>query len=50
MEFLFIIAALVAVKHFCRVAPRSFTQTELPEIHQSAITRTEYRANARKYR
>lgn len=50
MEFLFIIAALVAVKHFCRTESRSFTQTELPEIHQTAMTRTEFRANARKYR
>jgi len=50
MEFLFIIAALVAVKHFCQTEPRSFTQSELPQIHQSAMTRTEYRANARKYR
>lgn len=45
MEILLIVAALVAVKHFCRVAPRSF---ETAEIQQ--LTRSEYRANARKYR
>lgn len=50
MEFIFIIAALVAVKHFCRAAPRSFTQAELPEIHQTGLSRSEYRSNARKYR
>jgi len=50
MEFIFIIAALVAVKHFCRSESRSFNQAELPDIHQTGITRSEYRANARKYR
>lgn len=50
MEFLFIIAALVAVKHFCRCQPRSFTRDELPAIHQTGMSRSEYRANARKFR
>jgi len=50
MEFLFIIAAIVAVKHFCRVPAKSFTQTELPAIHQTGMSRSEYRANARRFR
>ncbi len=50
MEFLFVIAALVAVKHFCRTEPKSFSQTELPEIHPVSMSRSEYRANARRFR
>lgn len=50
MEFLFIIAALVAVKHFCRVPPRSFSTDELPAIRQKEMSRSEYRAQARKFR
>jgi len=46
MEIIVAIIALVAVRHFCRFQPKSFTSAELPAIHQS---RSEYRAQARRY-
>ena len=46
MEFLFVIAALVAVKHFCRTSPRSFSPEEIREL---TVSRSEYRANARRF-
>lgn len=49
MEFLFVVAALVAVKHFCRFAPKTFGPDDLPSIHQAGISRSEYRAQARRY-
>lgn len=46
MEFIFIIAALVAVKHFCRCSPRSFSPEEIREL---TVSRSEYRSCARRY-
>lgn len=49
LELILLVSALIAVKHFVKCPPRSFTSAELPAIHQRELTRSEYRANARRY-
>ena len=48
IEIIVVALALVAVKHFFRVSPRSFSPEEIREL--TAVSRSEYRALARRYR